>query len=76
MPNSRSYTAVVEAGSAFEAALAFQKHCESAPPEMGRPHVTYESVVEVKPIYKVSVRKAMMKTVEKQARAGRGKPQR
>src|ERR1700761_1544461 len=51
----KSYTAVVQAESAFEAALAFQRHCENAPPELHRPKVDYESVVEVKPIYRVSV---------------------
>lgn len=72
--NARSYTTVVEAESAYEAALLFQKHCENAPPELGRPHVHYDCIVEVKPIYRISVRKAMIRAVEKEARKGRGRP--
>jgi len=66
----------VQADSTFDAALAFQRHCADGPPELGRPRVEYDCVVEVKPIYKVSVRKAMIRAVENQAKAGRNKPQR
>jgi hypothetical protein len=73
MSNGRTYTVVIEAESTYDAALAFQRHCQNGPPELGRPEVHYDSIVEVKPIYKVSMRKAMVRAAEKQARAGRKK---
>ncbi len=76
LSNGRSYTAVMDAESTYGAALAFQRHCENSPPDLQRPRVDYNAVVDVKPIYKGSVRKAMIRAVEKEARAGRNKPQR
>jgi hypothetical protein len=73
---NRSYTTVVEAESTYDAAVVFQKHCENSPSQLNLPKIDYTSVVEVKPIYRINARKARIRAVEKEARKGRGRPQR
>ncbi len=68
LTGGRAYSIIVQANSAYEAALAFKDHCEKGPPEMGRPKPDYEAVLEVKPIYRVKMRDAIMRRVEKQSR--------
>ena len=74
MDGGRRYTAIVEAASLFDAALRFQKHCNDGPPEFNRPHVPTDAIVEVRPIFRVSLRKAMLKAIENETRKRTGKP--
>jgi hypothetical protein len=60
LPDGRRYSAVIPGGSVYQAALAFQDHCNNGPPELKRPHVSADSKLEGEAaIYRIEMKKVL-----------------
>jgi formylglycine-generating enzyme required for sulfatase activity len=59
LPDGRKYSAVVTAPSVYQAALMFQEYCNNGDPTFKRPRITEDSKLEVKPIYRVEMKKVL-----------------
>lgn len=77
-PNGRTHTLIVQADSADEAAMQYYHRCTESPKELDWPKPELDTVLEVKPVYKIRLSDAISRTVaKKSARTARKpKPQR
>jgi hypothetical protein len=58
--DGRKYSAVITANSVYgAAALAFFDLCNNGPPQFNRPRVTANSRLEIRPIYRIEMRKVL-----------------
>jgi hypothetical protein len=69
--NGRTYTAVVSAKSVYHAAALFREQCNDAPPELKRPQVESDTILEVKPIYPVRSGDALAWVAKQNSREAR-----
>ena len=59
LPDGTGYSAVLEARSLYHAAVLFYAHTAAPPPGASPPRIDMDSVLEVRPIYKVRLADAM-----------------
>jgi hypothetical protein len=71
LPGGKRYSTVVEAKSVYHAAALFHSQCVNGPPELERPKIDAETTVEVKPIFRVQVSKAIAWAVNQDSREGK-----
>jgi formylglycine-generating enzyme required for sulfatase activity len=71
LPDGRKHSAIVEASSLFQAALLFRDLCNNGPAEFKRPRIADDTQIEVRPIYKVDMKRALAYANWAESREGR-----
>lgn len=59
LPDGQRYSVMIEAESLCHAAVLFYSHCASPPAGATPPRIELDAVLEVQPVYQVSLNKAM-----------------